>query len=73
MRKHKLYDCNCHEVNCCYCEGGLAFCTVCKGGEGSLTSECCGRPLTEVEEDQIYNKESLDFKRGQWRRRCTFK
>ena len=35
------------------CEGNLAFCTVCKGAEGSLTTECCGRPITEEEEHKI--------------------
>ena len=48
--------------------GGLAFCTVCKGGEGSLTTECCGRPITMKEEHKIYNLGILDFVDGIWKR-----
>lgn len=45
----------------------LAFCTVCKGGEGSLTTECCGRIITTEEENRIYNIGDLDFIDGAWR------
>lgn len=47
--------------------GNLAFCTVCKGGEGSLTTECCGRPITPDEEEHIYEIGDLDFIGGKWR------
>ena len=47
-------------------DGHLAFCTICKGGEGSLTTECCGRPLTMEEEHKIYNLGTLDFINGKW-------
>ncbi len=50
-------------------DGELAFCTVCKGGEGSLTTECCGRPLTSEEEYKIYNLGTLDFINGKWRKK----
>ena len=66
MRGHKYFKCDCNEVHCQYCDGGLAFCTVCKGGEGSLTTECCGRPLTDEEEDRIYIERTLNFKGGRW-------
>lgn len=46
--------------------GELAFCTTCKGGEGSLTTECCGRPITEEEEHRIYKLGTLDFINGKW-------
>ena len=46
--------------------GELAFCTVCKGGEGSLTTECCGRPMTQDEEYHVYNIGDLDFVNGRW-------
>ena len=45
----------------------LAFCTTCKGGEGDLTTECCGRPITEEESHQIYNLGTLDFIDGKWK------
>ena len=44
----------------------LAFCTVCKGGEGSLTTECCGRKITPDEEEHIYDIGDLDFVNGKW-------
>ncbi len=45
----------------------LAFCTTCKGGEGDLTTECCGRPITEEESNMIYKLGTLDFIDGEWR------
>lgn len=47
--------------------GNLAFCTTCKGGEGSLTTECCGRLITPDEEEHIYEIGDLDFINGEWR------
>ena len=44
----------------------LAFCTVCKGGEGSLTTECCSRPMTEYESNRVYKLGTLDYKDGKW-------
>ncbi len=49
------------------CEGNLASCTTCKGAEGSLTTECCGRPITEEEVHRIYEVGDLDFVDGKWR------
>lgn len=63
--EHKLMICNCDNPNCMICSAGLAICTVCKGAEGELTTECCGRVLTEQEKNDIYNKE-IDFKNGNW-------
>lgn len=48
-------------------DGNLAFCTTCKGGEGSLTTDCCGRPLTPEEENRIYHIGNLDYVDGEWR------
>lgn len=61
---HKLHSCN--EGDCGICNGGLALCEVCHGAEGSLTTDCCGRPITELEEYMIYNLGVLDFVNGQW-------
>ncbi|HDY88782.1 MAG TPA: hypothetical protein ENH82_11815 [bacterium] len=47
-------------------DGELAFCTTCKGGEGSLTTECCGRPMTSDEEHRVYRLGTLDFIDGKW-------
>ncbi len=47
-------------------KGSLAFCTVCKGGEGELTTECCGRPMTQIERDNVYIKGNLDFINNEW-------
>lgn len=58
MRKHTIKM---------VCDGELAFCTTCKGGEGDLTTECCGRPITEEESHKIYNLGTLDFIDGEWR------
>ncbi len=58
---------NCNNWSCPICVGGLRFCTTCKGGEGSLTTECCGRPITEEEEHKIYKLGTLDFIDGEWR------
>ncbi len=49
------------------CGGSLGFCTTCKGGEGDLTTECCGRPLTSEESYRIYKVGDLDFIDGKWR------
>ncbi len=49
-----------------FVRGDLAFCTTCKGGEGTLTTECCGRPMTEEEEHRVYKIGDLDFINGKW-------
>lgn len=58
---------NCLDWSCPICVGGLGFCTVCNGAEGTLTTECCGRPITEEEEHRIYIVGDLDFYDGKWR------
>ncbi len=64
--KHTWYECNCHQTGCMFCDGGLGHCTVCNGFEGTLTTDCCGRKITEDEEDAIYKKGTLDFVNGEW-------
>jgi len=46
--------------------GELAFCTVCKAGEGELTTECCGRPMSEEERKRVYEIGNFDFVNGEW-------
>jgi len=65
--EHTFYECECDDTTSCqFCEGGLSLCTVCRGAEGTLTTECCGRPITIDEEDRIYKKRTLDFIGGKW-------
>jgi hypothetical protein len=48
--KHVFYKCDgikCRDTHCVYCEGGLAYCTVCKKGEAELETECPGPPKEE--------------------------
>lgn len=63
-RKHTQHTCE--DENCNVCRGGLSLCTICGGAEGSMPTECPGRPLTMKEDDDIYNGK-LDFINGGWR------
>lgn len=71
-RAHAYFECHCNRQGCMYCDGGLQSCTVCRGGEGSLTTECCGRRLTPLEEARIYDAGNLDFRGGKWVTRCNY-
>jgi len=64
--KHKYQTCECGEGPCSICGGGLSMCIVCGGAEGSLTTDCCGRQITEEEVKQIYTLGELDFRAGKW-------
>jgi hypothetical protein len=68
--KHKWEDpktCKCggHTQKCAVCDFGLAFCIVCRGAECQITTECCGRPLTE-EEGELVCRGDLDYEMGVW-------
>ena len=65
-REHTWHECSCGDSVCMFCGGGLSCCTVCRGFEGTLTTECVGRPLTEAEEKAIYNDGVLNFRKGRW-------
>lgn len=67
MLDHVLYKCppGCRKTFCNYCDGGLAFCTVCKGGESQLPQECPGRVMTECEM-RLVSVGRLDFVGGKW-------
>ncbi len=56
---------SCEKMECGICEGNLSVCTTCGGGEGSLTTDCPGRRVTQVEDDAVYGGK-LDFIKGQW-------
>lgn len=66
--KHTWYECHGkHESpGCMFCDGGLGACTVCNGFEGTLTTDCCGRKMTEDEERRVYKEGTLDFQNGAW-------
>lgn len=65
MTKHVWYRCGPQCDGCMYCEGGLGFCTVCRGGEGSLPTECPGEAMPMLVADEVYAGR-LDFKDGKW-------
>ena len=46
-------------------EQGLGYCDVCKGAEASLTTDCCGRKITESE-DMCIMGGTLDYVKGNW-------
>jgi hypothetical protein len=71
--KHVWHVCNkgvnggeCEEGPCIFCGGGIALCTVCGGGEGTLTVDCCERRLTDEEEKGIYEHQNINFIQGKW-------
>lgn len=56
---------NCQKEHCNICDGGLSVCTVCKGAEGDLTTECCGHFVSDIFRQQVYNGK-IDFIDGKW-------
>ncbi len=59
MSAHVFHECNEERY------GGLAWCKVCNGAEGSLPSECPGDKMTEDREREVYAAK-LDFRGGEW-------
>lgn len=65
-RNHTLIKhTDCQVNNCIYCDGGLSYCTVCTGAEGSLPTECPGRKLTDDEESLVASGVK-DYVNGKW-------
>ena len=60
------YECQNKGYGCQFCDGGLSWCTICDGFEGTLTKECPGVRMTEEEQDAVYKTGTLDFKDGKW-------
>ena len=60
---HVLHKCN--EENCRICNGGLAFCLVCQGAEGELTTDCPGDGVTTEQRHAVMMGE-LDYVNGEW-------
>lgn len=44
------------------CDGGLAVCTTCGGGEGSLPTDCPGERMQACVEVDVY-RGTLDYRR----------
>ena len=66
--EHTWYKCPqpCSSPGSCpYCDGGLGYCTVCGGAEGTLSSECCGYNLDDYVLAAIYHG-GLDYVRDKW-------
>lgn len=64
--EHVIYECTgCKSAYCLFCDGGLALCTVCGGGEGGLATECPGSRLAPAQQDQILAGQ-LDYINGAW-------
>lgn len=65
MTAHTLHKCSAWCTGCHYCNGGIAFCDVCKGGEVELPTQCPGRPMTD-EERAAVTLGTRDFTGGKW-------
>jgi len=63
--EHNYYHCTCNRQGCMFCDGGLSYCTVCGGFEGTLPTECPGAKLYPSTHDDIW-KRGLDFEHGRW-------
>jgi len=51
---HLIRHVNCdREGPCPICDGGLSYCTVCKGAESSLPTHCPGEPMTDLRADLV--------------------
>lgn len=51
-REHVWFKCEqpCERPHCPYCDGGLAYCVVCKKGEAELEKTCPGTPDNRLDE-----------------------
>lgn len=63
--KHNILKCDCDKPHCHICQGGLEFCTVCKGAESSLTTDCCGSILSDSQQYAVSCGD--DFVQGKWK------
>lgn len=68
--KHTFYTCPnpCNILHCCYCEGDLKYCTVCKGAECELPTDCPGEEIPDDLLKQI-GKGEMNFRDGKWEKK----
>lgn len=60
---HHWHRCATTCNGCMFCHGGLAACTRCGGGEGSLPTDCPGVRMSADDADLVYAG-VLDHRRG---------
>lgn len=58
---------DCRKDNCWVCDGGIAICEVCHLVEGSLTTECPGKPSWQEHNRAVYLGQE-DFRDGRWQK-----
>lgn len=63
MTDHMFKQCDCGD--CHVCVWGMNECLVCKGAEGTLTTDCPKVPLCRDVLDQVFDKE-VDYVDGRW-------
>lgn len=51
----------CKNADCQVCEGGLVWCTICGGFEGSLLTYCPGYSLNENALNECYHGKVIDI------------
>lgn len=68
VSSHTLHKCDSEDCPCC--SGGLAWCAVCGGAEGSLPKECPGVTMSPEQLDAVYAGK-LNFVNGMWVRPST--
>lgn len=52
--------------SCVICDGGLSICSVCNGAEGQLTTDCCGRKLSQDTLNAVYEGR-INYRNGEWK------
>lgn len=55
----------CQKTACMICDGGLAYCTVCRTGECEIPTDCPGEPVPLLAREELCAG-SLDFFSGVW-------
>ncbi len=68
--EHSFFECMitsepCTTPYCPWCDGGLVHCTVCMGTEGTLPSSCPGTPISDTDQQLIFEG-MLNYQDGTW-------
>ncbi len=62
--RHHRRACRPTCAGCALCLGGLFICSVCRGAESELTSDCCGFRL-DASVLELVRKGEVDYRRSQ--------